>query len=80
LILDFFVEKRDELKCELQSLVGNGVKFSITADEWTDISKRRYLNVTLQNKRDSDFKSISKQIQIVQIDLVKVTIFDTTIG
>jgi hypothetical protein len=33
LILDFFVEKRNALKCELQSLVGNGVKFSITADE-----------------------------------------------
>jgi hypothetical protein len=50
LILDFFFEKRDVLKCELQSLVYNGVKFSITADEWTDISNRHYLNVTLLNK------------------------------
>jgi hypothetical protein len=51
LIVDFVVEKRDVLKCELQTLVYNGMKFSITADEWTEISNRRYLNVTLHNKR-----------------------------
>jgi hypothetical protein len=51
LIFDFFVEKQDALKCDLQSLVYNGAKFSKTADECTDINNRRYLNVTLQKKR-----------------------------
>ena len=52
-ILDYYQLKIDDLKNKLHMLKAHGNKFSITVDEWTDISVKRYLNVTLHSKDDT---------------------------
>ncbi|GLV44545.1 hypothetical protein CBL_12108 [Carabus blaptoides fortunei] len=46
-IYSFFEEKKDELKKYLSKLKQNKKKFSITEDEWSDISLNKYLNITI---------------------------------
>lgn len=48
-ILEFFEEKKIEIKNELLKLIDWKKKFSISVDEWTDVAMRRYLNVTLRS-------------------------------
>jgi predicted HicB family RNase H-like nuclease len=49
LVAQFFEEKKEETKNNIKKKISNGEKFTITADEWTDIVLRRYLNVTLHS-------------------------------
>lgn len=50
LIIQFYEQKREELKNNLNTRKNNEQKFSITVDEWTDINMKRYMNVTLHSK------------------------------
>lgn len=47
LIIQFCESKFGEMKTTLQSLKRSGEKFSISLDEWTDLSNIRYLKITL---------------------------------
>jgi hypothetical protein len=75
-----------DLSAELQESISNVFtgKSVKRTNNFTELQKEFTLFEACSTKTknlekiDSDFKSISKQIQIVQIDLVKVTIFDTT--
>ena len=52
--LNFFEEKKNELKQKFTLMKTENVRFSITVDEWSNFNKR-YLNVTL-NDCSSDYK------------------------
>lgn len=47
-VMEFYEITRLETKKYIQAKILLGNKFTITVDKWTDISMRRYLNVTLQ--------------------------------
>ena len=52
LVAEFFEEKKAETKKNIEAKLSRGEKFTITADEWTDIVLRRYLNVTLHSAHE----------------------------
>lgn len=42
----------EDLKKRLNDSINDGVRFSITLDEWSSVRRRRYLNVNLHTKKD----------------------------
>lgn len=54
----FYLSKKEELVAEVKQLIENKIRFSITVDEWSDISYCKYVNVTLRcyEPKSSSFK------------------------
>ncbi|XP_077299726.1 uncharacterized protein LOC143920672 isoform X3 [Arctopsyche grandis] len=51
MILEFYNQRKLELRDELLKFKESGSRFSISVDEWTDLNHRRYLNVTLHDTK-----------------------------
>lgn len=46
-VMEFYKDKKEETKGEIKSFLDSNKKLSITVDEWTDCSMRRFINITV---------------------------------
>lgn len=80
LILDYFNEKKYKVICHLTALKNKGARFSISIDEWCDVSMRRYLNITLHsNEKDyvlGLFPMLGSYDSMKTVELVKNSLME----